>query len=315
MSISSEPTPLHNAHAEFRDELIQVGMLLPTGIDGLYGRGREYERVMSGVQRILSAAGREIHGDNVEVHRFPPIFPRASYEKTDYIASFPNLTGSINIFTGDDREHAALLADRAAGEEWDGHLHPGETMLVSAACHPSYELFYGKTLPSEGKVIDVGGYCFRHEPSIDPLRMQAFRMREFVTLGTPEQAMKHRAVWVEQGQSVLAELNLESVPVPANDPFFGRAGKMLAHNQTAENLKTELIVRLYGDLDDGTALMSGNYAQDHFGAPFNITDGEGHVAHTACVGIGADRICLAAIRMNGTNIDSWPSKIRARMGE
>ena len=122
MSISSEPTPLHNAHAEFRDELIQVGMLLPTGIDGLYGRGREYERVMSGVQRILSAAGREIHGDNVEVHRFPPIFPRASYEKTDYIASFPNLTGSINIFTGDDREHAALLADRAAGEEWDGHL-------------------------------------------------------------------------------------------------------------------------------------------------------------------------------------------------
>lgn len=290
-------------------------MLLPTGLDGLYGRGRQYERVMAGVQHILTQAGRDVHGTDVELHRFPPIFPRATYEKTDYIASFPNLTGSIHVFAGGDREHAALLADRAAGEPWDGHLHPGDTMLVSAACHPSYELFSGTTLPQQGRVLDVGGYCFRHEPSIDPLRMQSFRMREFVTLGSPEQAKAHRAAWEVRGQEVLRDLNLEPTAVPANDPFFGRAGKMLAHNQVAENLKTELVVRLYGDLDDGTALISANYAEDHFGGPFNITGADGGVAHTACVGLGADRICLGALRINGTDVDSWPAAIRAKMGE
>ena len=39
--------------------------------------------------------------------------------------------------------------------------------------------------------MDVFSYCFRHEPSVDPARMQMFRMREFVRIGEP--ADGHRA--------------------------------------------------------------------------------------------------------------------------
>jgi hypothetical protein len=46
----------------------------------------------------------------------------------------------------------------------------------------------------------------------------------------------------------------------ANDPFFGRADAMLATNQLEENLKLKLNVRLYGELDDGTAVVSSNCA-------------------------------------------------------
>ena len=35
-------------------------------------------------------------------------------------------------------------------------------------------------LPEKGALIDVFSWCFRHEPSLEPTRMQYFRMREYV---------------------------------------------------------------------------------------------------------------------------------------
>ena len=139
MTQSNTITDLSSAHRDFRDRLVRHGMLIPTGIDGLYGRGADYEAVFDAVDRAVWRTGIETHRDfPVQKLRFPPIFPREAYEKTDYIASFPHLTGAISTFTGTDADHRALLADRDAGVPWDGHLEPAGTMLVSAACHPLY---------------------------------------------------------------------------------------------------------------------------------------------------------------------------------
>jgi seryl-tRNA synthetase len=160
----------------------------------------------------------------------------------------------------------------------------------------------------------VYGYCFRHEPAIDPARMQAFRMHEYVVIGSPEQAQRHRDSWVRHGLDVLDRLGLDAAPAPANDPFFGRVGKMLAANQLEEELKTELIVRLYGDLDDGTAIVSSNCHRDHFGATFGIATADGAVAHSACVGFGMERIALAMLRTHGIDSASWPAELRTTLG-
>ena len=79
--------------------------------------------------------------------------------------------------------------------------------------------------------MDVYGYCFRHEPAIDPSRMQMFRMHEFVVVGSKEQAINHRDSWIVHGLAVLGELGLDAAAMPASDPFFGRVGRMLAANQ------------------------------------------------------------------------------------
>ena len=43
--------------------------------------------------------------------------------------------------------------------------------------------------PAEGgSRYDVYGWCFRHEPSLDPARMQAFRQHDLVYVGNAEQA-------------------------------------------------------------------------------------------------------------------------------
>ena len=183
-------------------------------------------------------------------------------------------------------------------------------MLVSAACHPSYSMLTG-TLPAEGSLMDIYGFCFRHEPAVDPARMQAFRMHEFVRVGTPEQAVEHRERWVPRGLQVLADLGLEAEAVIANDPFFGRAGRMLAANQRNENLKTELVVKLYGDLDDGTAVVSCNCHRDHFGHTFDIHTVDGEPAHSACVGFGMERIALAMLRTHGLDRSAWPAALRS----
>lgn len=302
-------TDLDQAREEFRDELVAAGLLVPSSLDGLYGRSGEFEDIIDLIDSRVKAAGRTAHGTALNRFRFPPVFPRDAFEKTDYIASFPNLTGAINTFGGDNKAHAELLAARSEGKDWDHWLESAGTMLVSAACHPAYSMLTG-TLPDGGTMLDVYGYCFRHEPAVDPARMQAFRMHEFVQVGTPDQAVEHRESWIERGLTVLTDLGLDASPVIANDPFFGRAGRMLAANQRNENLKTELVVRLYGDLDEGTAVVSCNCHRDHFGHTFGIETADGSEAHSACVGFGMERIALAMLRTHGTDTSSWPAAVR-----
>lgn len=301
---------LDNARTEFRDRLIAEGLLIPTGVDGLYGRSGTFEDIIDGIDGVVRRTGRSVYGtDGAKRLRFPPVFPRTSFEKTDYIASFPQLTGAISTFLGDNKEHRALLADRDEGRPWDGHLASAGTMLVSAACHPLYNTISGE-LPDGGALFDVYGYCFRHEPAIDPARMQAFRMHEYVYVGETETAAAHRDSWIPRGLDVLARLGLKPEAVPANDPFFGRAGRLLATNQIEENLKTELVVRLYDDLDDGTAVVSCNCHREHFGENFDIRTASGDVAHSACVGFGMERIALALLANHGTTVANWPSDVR-----
>lgn len=315
MSSTSEVLvdPLQRARQQFNAELVSAGLLVPMGIEGLYGRGGDFERIVDGIDVAVRRAGHAVHGQRAKVLRFPPVFSREAFEKTDYIASFPNLTGAVSTFTGDNREHRALLEDRDAGRPWDGHLNSAGTMLVSAACHPSYSTL-PKVLPDGGQLMDIYGYCFRHEPAVDPARMQAFRMHEFVMVGSAEQAESHRDSWIGHGMAVLDELGLEAVAVPANDPFFGRVGKMLAANQRDEGLKTELTVRLYGDLDDGTAIVSANCHREHFGDTFGLRTADGGVAHSACVGFGMERIALALLRAHGLEPDAWPAAVQAALG-
>ena len=308
-----EADRLELARQNFRAELVEAEFLVPLGIDGLYARGGVFEQIIDGIDHVVCRKGQEVHGDRAKVLRFPPLFAREAFERTGYIASFPNLTGAVSTFTGTAKDHQALLADRDAGRPWDGHLSPAGTMLVSSACHPCYAIL-PSVLPAAGALMDIYGYCFRHEPVVDPARMQAFRMHEYVIVGTPEQAQGHRDSWVRYGLEVLGELGLEATDTPANDPFFGRAGKMLATNQLNENLKTELTVRLYDELDDGTAVISSNCHRDHFGLTFGLSIATGEVAHSACVGFGMERIALALVRVHGFDPESWPSDVLASMG-
>jgi seryl-tRNA synthetase len=293
--------------ADFRQQLLDQGLLVATGTLGLYGRSGAFEDILQAVDRLVVSAG--VDQDATIIH-FPPVLPRSVFEKTDYLRSFPNLTGSIHTFDGNDRDHAALLAVLESGGDWTKALVPTEVVLCSAACHPLYPTITGR-LPSGGRRFNVGGFCFRHEPSLDPARMQSFRQHEFVYVGEADGAQAHRDLWVERGSELLAGLGLEVETVVANDPFFGRLGRMLATNQRDEVLKYEVVAQICNT--EPTAVMSANCHRDHFGVPFAIETADGTPAHSACVGFGMERITLALLHAHGLSVESWPASVRGRL--
>ena len=301
---------LDSARLAFRNELLESGMLIGTSVPGLYGRSGPFEAIVSGLDALLSDVAAPLEA---EVLRFPPVFPRIDFERTDYIASFPDLSGVVSSFERGDKEHAALLAARSAGEPWDGWLDPTDVVLTPAICHPLYATLEAR-IPEGGRTFDLSGYVFRHEPSIDPMRMQAFRMREFVFVGSADAAQRYRDTWLGHAMDTLASLGLAVQAVPANDPFFGRAGRMLVSAQLRENLKVEIIVPIYGDLHEGTAITSANCQRDHLTAPFDIRTADGEVAHGACIGFGMERTTLALLRTHGLDVSLWPSSVRAKLG-
>lgn len=292
----------------FRDELLSAGILLATGVDGIYHRSGVFEAIVRGVADIAHRSGSD---QNAELRYLPPVMPRADFELTGYLRSFPNLMGSVATFRGDDREHAELLGIAESGGDWARALTPTESMLASAACHSLYAGIRG-TLPSAGQRFEIEGYCFRNEPSLDPARMQSFRMREFVFVGVPNAAIAHRDLWLERGLSLLTGLGLDVEAVPANDPFFGRAGRMLAADQLDSELKYEIVIPI-SSAEVPTAISSANYHVDHFGAAFGIRTENGEVAHSACFGFGLERIALALLRTHGLVVERWPSAIKKQV--
>jgi seryl-tRNA synthetase len=242
-----------------------------------------------------------------EVLRFPPIFNRAHYQKIDHIHNFPDLMGSVHTFTGGEREHRAMLAKFEGREDWSRELAAAETMMTPAVCYPLYPTATGR-LPEGGRCVDLQGYAFRHEPSPDPARMQIFRMHEFVRLGTPAEALAHREHWLERGQEVFRSVGLATERVPANDPFFGRGGKVQKAIQREQSLKFEFVVPICST-EKPTAIGSCNYHLDHFGVAFDIRTADGAVAHSACVGFGLERVALALFKTHGLELGRWPREV------
>ena len=226
------------AYHEFSDELIAAKLLIPTGVQGVYGYSGEFEGVIERFDAMVSKAGAEL---NPEVMRFTPLLTRENYLRTDHLETFPNLMGSVHSFLGNERELPELVRKRQANEAWADDLGPTQVMLTPAVCYPLYPTATG-VLPEQGRLVDLRGFVFRHEPSPDPARLQMFRMHEFVRLGTPQQALDHRNFWLDKSQQLLQAVGLDAQPVVANDPFFGRGGRVMAATQREQHLKFELVV-------------------------------------------------------------------------
>ncbi|MES2788089.1 MAG: amino acid--[acyl-carrier-protein] ligase [Planctomycetota bacterium] len=298
-------TTITEAYRQCQAQLLEAGLLISLGVPGIYGHSGAFEGVIENFEHYVTRRAKPL---KAEVIRFPAIFSRKHYLQTTHIESFPDLMGSVHSFTGNELDHVKMLQKRASGEDWTKDLNPTDVMLTPAACYPLYPTATG-TLPEGGRLVDLRSFVFRHEPSIDPARMQIFRQREFVRLGTAEQAQEHQRSWLELGQDILKTVGLEVESVVASDPFFGRGGKMMAATQKEQDLKFEL-VHAVATAEKPTAITSCNYHLDHFGHTFDIRSADGAFAHTSCIGFGLERIALALFMTHGFDTDTWPSDVK-----
>jgi len=290
---------------------IAEALLLPSGIDGVYARTATFERAVNGLADMIS----EYREPNAEVLRFPPVMSRRQVEKSGYLKSFPHFLGCVSCLAGEEAEIRGAVDRHEAGEDWTPALTPADLVLSPAACYPVYPLAASRgQVPAEGLIFDVACDCFRREPSKMLDRLQSFRMREYVCIGTPGQVDAFRRRWMKLAEGFAARLGLPWRIDYASDPFFGRGGKLMAVSQVEQALKFELLIPVHS-AEKPTACMSFNYHRDHFGTTWNIRTGGGEVAHTGCVAFGIDRLALALFATHGLEVSRWPASVRKALVE
>lgn len=288
--------------------LVEHGLILPTGIRGGYGRGAVFEKILRGFNELVS---RTAEPDGAEEMTFPPIVARTLIEKVGYMNSFPQLAGSVHSFFGNEAQARDITSRTQAGERWDDLLDITEVMLTPAACYPVYPVFSG-LLPNGGRLVTVLNWVYRHEPSDEPTRLQSFRMREYIRVGRSEDVVAWRDAWLLRSLELLRGLGLAAQSDVASDPFFGRAGKMMAANQVDQRLKFEILVPVISE-EKPTAICSFNWHQDHFSSKFGIRNADESLASTACLGFGLERVTLALIKTHGYDPQRWPEAVRAQL--
>jgi seryl-tRNA synthetase len=295
----------------FLAELVAEGLLIDSGVPGVYGRGAAFERIRVAFDALVTRAAEV---DGPERMAFPPLLPRRQLEKIGYLKSFPHLAGAIFAFEGDELE-AAVQEERASRhEDWSEYQSMTDLVLTPAACYPVYPAIAARgPLPAGGITVDAGGsYVFRHEPSGDPARLQMFHQREIVRIGEPETVAAWRDAWRDRSVTLLGAAGLDVRFDVASDPFFGRSGRLLARSQRAQELKFEVLTQIAGP--EPTAIASFNYHQDYFSSTYGIAmDNDGGPAHTACLGFGLERITLALLRTHGLDVDTWPQPVREEL--
>ncbi len=285
---------------------IAEALLLPTGIDGVYARTQIFEQAVNGLTALIS----HYREPDTEVLRFPPVMSRRQLEKSGYLKSFPHFLGCVSCLAGEEAHIRASVERYEAGQDWTPALQAADLVLSPAACYPVYPLVASRGhVPASGLIFDVACDCFRREPSKMLDRLQSFRMREYVCIGTPEQIQDFRARWMKRAESFAGQLGLPFRIEQASDPFFGRGGKLMAMSQVEQALKFELLVPVHSEAEP-TACMSFNYHREHFGETWNLCNAAGQTSHTGCVAFGIDRLALALFATHGVEFAQWPTRAR-----
>jgi len=304
---------LKGTHVEYSAEgfykgLVEAGLIVPTRVPGTFGRNAVFEDVLARFDGLIGQLAKD---DGAELFVFPPTIDRTIIERTAYLDSFPNLAGTVFSFFGNEKEAKALSAKVNGNEPWADTQGMTEVCLNPAACYPIYPTLAG-ALPENGRLITMFQWVYRHEPSLEPTRMQSFRVREFVKAGDPSSVVEWRDMWLKRGTTLLQELGLPAKADVAADPFFGRTGKMLAHAQIDQKLKFEVLIPVVSE-EKPTACCSFNYHQDKFGGVFGINTADGQTAHTACLGFGLERCVMALFKTHGFAPADWPANVRKRL--
>jgi seryl-tRNA synthetase len=285
---------------------IAEALFLRMGVDGVYARTSLYLKVRDRLDAYISG----LREPRVEVMSFPPVMSRSQLEKSGYLKSFPNLLGCVCALHGSEASIRSAVDRYDNGGDWTTSLTSSDLVLSPAACYPVYPIVASRgALPAGGLQFDIQADCFRHEPSPHLDRLQSFRMREFVRIGSPEEIVEFRERWMARAPVLAADLGLPHTIDVANDPFFGRVGQVMAVSQRQQALKFELLIPYHAGASP-TACMSFNYHRDHFGIVWDIRDDRGEPAHTSCVAFGVDRLTVALFAIHGLDLGRWPAVTR-----
>lgn len=195
------------------------------------------------------------------------------------------------------------------------HLHLPGLCLNPAACFPCYPTLSGQKLPPSGHSVSWQGRVFRYESrNISGLeRLWEFNVRELVFFGSSETVEECRRAGVEAIGELAAFFDLDVRIETANDPFFATVAAAKTFFQRTQQVKSEIRMPVgpgKGGQPHMIACGSVNVHGDYFGTRFDIGLEGGGAAHSGCIGLGIERLVLAAFAQHDFDPDRWPGPVR-----
>jgi hypothetical protein len=153
-----------------------------------------------------------------------------------------------------------------------------------------------------GRLLSVAACCGRRETRTeDELgRLQRFRMREAVSVGSAAWVSSEREAWMERVSAFAISLGLATTLETATDTFFGGIGRGRRLIQQLKNLKYEL--RADAGSAGRIAIASFNLHESFFTSRFGIGPmSDGSATVSGCVAFGIERWTLACLARHGAN--------------
>ncbi|GFH35494.1 hypothetical protein [Streptomyces pacificus] len=212
----------------------------------------------------------------------PPLLPVTDLAVLDVYRNFPQLALVSSALDVAAAGAGQIEQEAASGRFGPASLRTARLALPSSACYGVYLHYRNRQVSQGGERVTLLGQCFRNEDHFDQLRrLKAFRMREVVALGTPEQVTAHLDDSARFLDALSGEIGLPLERRAASDPFYDQSGERATFQQIVP-VKHEYVHK-------GLAIASVNTHHTFFGERCSISLSGGGQASTGCVGFGIER--------------------------
>ena len=287
-----------------------------------YGKGQvATSGPVLALARLIDEKAAEFYRRDFGVvdRHYPSLIDADTLHKCGYFDSHPNAVSFVgNVLEDID----ALEEFRRANSCSDGallprpeHIHVDGMCLNPAACFPCYPTLAGQRI--EGEAYSWLGRVYRYESrNIRGLeRLYEFNVRELVFVGSEDFVCASRVTALENIEALATFFDLEVRVQSATDPFFATVSAAKKFWQAAQEVKSEIMVPVLDATGKQKSIACGsvNSHGNFFGSRFSISDGHGAPAQTGCVGLGIERLVLAAFTQHGFDQRRWPDAVARRI--
>ncbi|MEV5533694.1 hypothetical protein [Streptomyces prunicolor] len=293
-------------------ELESAGEVIECG-EGMYALGALFTDTMSVLDSRIRALAVGSFG--AARYRYPTLVPTDALRRGGYLDAFPQYLMTASRFHADIDAYDAFVSGLASADDAATHIgqfsqHLGYC-LPPTMCFHTYHQLSGQEVPGGAAVITSRGKSFRFESryrrSLE--RLWDFTIREIVFLGDRQAVVEQRQRFMAAILEMVTELGFAGHVEVANDPFF--CNDLTPERMLAQHLM-ELKYELRLPVEGGRTIAGGsfNIHGDTFGSAFGITLPDGTAAHTACAGLGLERLTYAFLCQHGLETTHWPATVR-----
>jgi hypothetical protein len=286
----------------------------PSG--GLLAVDESVARLIHYMDAVIAALVKRVF--HAREYLYPTLIPGAVLRRGGYMRSFPHLLMFVARLHSNFDVYAAAsrISSKAETDDLLRQCEDTDLCLPPTMCYHTYAQLANSTVPAQGMVVTAKGKSFRFESKYErhAERLWDFTIREVVFIGAPAVVSEQRKRLLHEICSLAARWDLTGVCETASDPFFTEDdGKNNSFAQRLMALKYELRLDVGGGRT--IAAASFNRHNDFIGKAYAIGYANEGLAHTACAGVGLERLAFAFLCQHGLDESRWPPDVKVSLAK